>query len=280
MARKPTIAIEETSAFSVIRRLWLPWTVLALTLLGILVAWSQIEHFLIRDQRFILAGPTDPGEESRNLRVSGVKNASRSAVLQVFDKDYGRSIYRIPIAERRRSLLAVSWVKEASVSRVWPNQLRVNVEERIPVAFVPVEEAGGGKARPALVDLDGRFLKQEAIGKFALPVLLGLRPEQGDDERKTRVRRMQKLLKELESNAADVSEIDATDADNVKIVYQHQGKAFTLTLGNRRFKFRMDRFLSHYPDIERQVPEARIFDLRVEDRITIVPSPLIALTSA
>ena len=84
---------------------------------------------------------------------------------------------------------------------------------------------------------------------------------------------MRKLLTELDSDAANVSEIDAADPENIKIVYQHQGRAFTLTLGAKRFKYRVDRFLAHYADIERQVPDARVFDLRVEDRITIVPSP-------
>ena len=270
MARKPTIETE-SNAIQVIRRFWLLWAMLAILLLGGLVGWNQIEHYLIRDQRFVLAGPTDPGEESRNLRVDGVRNASKSAVLQVFEKDYGRSIYQIPIAERRRNLLAVKWVKDATVSRVWPNELRVTVLERTPVAFVTVADGTEGR-RPQLVDTDGRLLDQETPAKFALPVLLGLSHEQTDEERATRVRRMQKLIAELESDASNLSEIDAADPENIKIVYQYQGKAFTLTLGGRRFKYRMERFLSHYPDIEKQVPDARVFDLRVEDRITIVPA--------
>ena len=48
----------------------------------------------------------------------------------------GRSVYLIPLDERRATLRTVDWVKDASVARVWPNRVVVRVAERKPVAFV------------------------------------------------------------------------------------------------------------------------------------------------
>ncbi len=42
----------------------------------------------------------------------------------------------VPIHKRRQQLLAIDWVEEASVSKIWPNTLKVQVHERAPVAFV------------------------------------------------------------------------------------------------------------------------------------------------
>ncbi len=50
------------------------------------------------------------------------------------------------LGERRRRLLAVDWVKDASVSRRWPNRVSVNVIERRPVAFAQI--AGDWAAGP------------------------------------------------------------------------------------------------------------------------------------
>src|SRR5688572_23972057 len=71
-------------------------------------AW-QIEQFVLTDQRFILAGPPEPGIVSEHFQLAGVVHASEQHITDVFLKDFGRSIYLCPIAERRRKLLAVDW---------------------------------------------------------------------------------------------------------------------------------------------------------------------------
>ena len=38
----------------------------------------------------------------------------------------------MPLAERRRRLLAIDWVEDASVSRLWPNRVLVRITERKP----------------------------------------------------------------------------------------------------------------------------------------------------
>jgi hypothetical protein len=62
-----------------------------------------------------------------------------------FAEDSGKSVFDIPLAERRRHLLAVDWVREASVMRVWPDRIRIDIVERVPVAFASLPI--GGSAR-------------------------------------------------------------------------------------------------------------------------------------
>ena len=60
---------------------------------------------------------------ARISELHGVKYASRQQILRLFEPDYGRSLYLFPLAARRKSLLGVHWVHEASVSRIWPNRV-------------------------------------------------------------------------------------------------------------------------------------------------------------
>jgi cell division protein FtsQ len=236
-----------------------------------LFAFSRVERFLMRDPRFTFNGPLDPGEESKNLRIDGADHASRAAVTNIFAQDFGRSLYEVPVAERRRRLLAVNWVKQATVLRVWPNQIRVQIEERIPVAFVQLELNDGG-TRAAMIDAEGIVVDQKNAKAYKLPVLMGIRESQSTDERRKRVRRMMKLVEEVGDGMAKISEIDATDSENLKLTQQADGRAVVLIVGNQGFRARLDNFEDNYPEIHKRMPEARIFDLRLIDRITVVPA--------
>jgi hypothetical protein len=79
---------------------------------------------------------------------------------------------------------------------------------------------------------------------------------------------MQRLMRDLGPMADNVSEVDASDLDDLKITEQAGGGAVTLMLGDRNFSSRLKNFLEHYPDIHRNMPKAASFDLRLDDRIT------------
>jgi len=241
-------------------------TAISLTLAGGIYASQQFQQFLIRDTRFFLPGPADYGLESPNLELTGVKYASRAQVLRVFDQDYGRSLYLFPLAERRKALRSVRWVHDATVVRIWPNRLSIQITERKPAAFLKLP--GDNIARWGLIDDEGVILEPPAKAAFRLPVLAGIRPSETPEKRGTRVRRMQRLTKELGKLADNISEVDVSDLDNLKITEQVGGTAVSLMLGDRNFSTRVRNFLDHYPDIHAKMPQASTFDLRLDDRIT------------
>jgi hypothetical protein len=96
---------------------------------------------------------------------------------------------------------------------------------------------------------------------------------ESQEKRGIRVRRMQRLMKELGPLSDNVSEVDASDLDDLKITEQAGGGAVTLMLGDRNFSTRLRNFLEHYPDIHRNMPQATSFDLRLDDRITGLKAP-------
>jgi cell division protein FtsQ len=189
--------------------------------------------------------------------------------MQVFEEDAGRSLYLFPAEERRRRLLAVDWVKDATVAKIWPNRVEVVIREREPVAFVELSHPGG-RSRLALIDEDGVLLEQPEQSQYDLPVLQGISDQQAEAKRSVRVRIAMSMIRDLGPLAAQVSEIDVSDPDDLKITQSAGGNGVVLMLGRERFRPRLQNFLAHYPEIQRRLPEATTFDLRIDDRITAV----------
>jgi cell division protein FtsQ len=229
---------------------------------------ERVEQFLIRDPRFALPAPPDYGEASPNLIIEGTRFASLAQIRKVFSADYGRSIYLLPLAGRRNALLRLSWVREATVQRVWPDRVVVHIVERRPAAFVEIP--AGPLSRFALIDADGVILDTPPKARFDLPVLRGLNPAESQAMRGTRVRRMIHLLRDLGSLGNGISEVDVSDLDNLKVRMKVRDQTFLLILGDADFAARVRNFLDHYAEIRARIPWATTLDLRLEDRITAV----------
>ena len=226
-----------------------------------LLVFHTFEQFLVRDGRFALNGVEGDRE---TLEVAGATHASERQIQAVFSEDSGKSVYLLPLNDRRTTLRAVDWVKDASVVRLWPNRVVVRVNERVPVAFIPISTS-----KFALIDEDGVILPP-APDRFALPVLAGVRASDPPTQRRDRVHRMMKLTRDLGDNTKHVSEIDVSDPDNVKVTQPLEGRMVTLLLGDHNFKARYENFLRNFPEIQRRLPGAGTLDLRLEDRITVV----------
>ena len=240
------------------------WSVIGVcALVAVLLVYNRIERFLLRDPRFALAGEYS-SDGAKSLEIEGATHVSARAVEAVFREDMGQSVYSIPLSERRASLRAVDWVKDASIARMWPNHLQVRLQERVPVAFVTLNS---GKF--ALIDEDGVILPP-AAGRFGLPVLSGVGSKDPITVRKERVKRMMRLLHDLGDQGRNLSEIDVSDPDDVKIMEPRDGRILKLLLGDRDFAVRYRNFTSHYSDIVERLPGAVTLDLRLEDRITVV----------
>jgi cell division protein FtsQ len=236
----------------------------AVLLAGVLYIFHRVEQFLILDPRFALNGGDGSAAAAETLQIIGISHASRSALEGVFAGDSGRSVYLIPLSDRRTTLRTVDWVKDATVARLWPNRVLVRVDERKPVAFITLRSGAA-----ALIDADGVILPPTQ-GRFDLPVLDGVHDSGTVSVRRERVQLMLRLLSDLGPPGGKISEIDVSDRDNLKVTQPYHGRLVTLLLGDRDFGLRYRNFLNHYAEIQRRLPGARTLDLRLEDRITVV----------
>ena len=152
-------------------RLWLMGTAWCAAFVTSAVAARKAHQYALTDPQFILSS-----DQRDSLALLGNVYASSARLLRLFSTDYGHSIFAVPLAERRRRLLAVDWVEDASVARIWPNRLLVRITERKPVAFVsmPFHAGANSPSRYLLIDVDGVLLDPPARAKFTFPVLTGL----------------------------------------------------------------------------------------------------------
>jgi cell division protein FtsQ len=238
-------------------RLWLRVGVWTLAATGVALGARQVNSFLLRDPHFELA----------NLEVRGTVYASRARIESVFAADSGHTIFSIPLSERRRHLLAVDWVNEGSIVRVWPNRIVVTVTERSPVAFARLPIAATQRSRIALIDADGVLLSLPPHVRFRLPVLSGITEDQTEALRAERVKAMQHLLDDLGPQAKDISEINAVNLQDMRVMAEVDHRPLELWMGDQHYRARYMNFLDHYEEIRRHSEKATIFDLRLDDRI-------------
>jgi cell division protein FtsQ len=237
-----------------------------------LFAWHRTEEFLIKDSRFQVVEADDFVGQSPNLTVKGIHYASASQVRHIFAKDFGRSLYLVPIEKRRQELLEIDWVEDATVSKVWPETLRVHIHERQPVAFVrlPPGHAGDGLSRFALIDRDGFILRPRVAAQFTLPVISGISEGEPIEARRARVHRALGMLKDVGALASQISEVDVSDPNNLIIAEHVASGVVNLIIGDENYAQRLENFLASYQEIREKRPDATTLDLRVDGAITAV----------
>ena len=230
---------------------------LLIVLGGVGVSAYLLKNYLSRDARFRIAG-------AGNIEATGLSEVSRAELLPVFGEDIGRNIFYVPLTERRRQLEQIPWIEHATVMRILPDQIRVAVVERQPVAFA----RQGGQL--GLVDADGVLLTMPAAmmaqRHYSFPVVTGIDPGDSPEARKARMAVYRRLLDELDSGgqklSAQISEIDLTDAEDARVTMQDD--TTLLHFGQERFLERYKRYKAQISQLRQQYPKLVAVDLRYE----------------
>jgi cell division protein FtsQ len=238
-------------------RFWLGLGLAGALCVSTAMAARAVRRYALSDQQFTLSR-----DRADALSIGGVVHASRWKIQRVFAGDWDRSVFSVPLDERRRRLLGVDWVRDASVSRVWPDRLIVRIVERTPVARVNLP------AGSQLIDEQGVLLEPPAGSRFDLPVLTGVHESESEAQRRERVRTLARVQQDLGALMQTVSEVATSDPEQVRLVVQVDRRAVELLVGGSDFGRRYRNFLSLYPEIRKRSPEVGTFDLRLDDRIT------------
>jgi cell division protein FtsQ len=220
--------------------------------------------YLGRDSRFRIAG-------AGNIEATGLTQVSRAEMLPVFGEDIGRNIFFVPLNQRRKELEAIPWVQRATVMRLLPNQIRVSVVERQPVAFVRQGQQVG------LVDADGVLLSMRpavmAQHNYSFPVVTGLNPGDPLSMRKARMAVYERLLAELDANgqhlSEQISEIDLTDPQDARVLMPEQGMDILGHFGDDRFLERYQRYKAHIAEWRQQYAKLSAVDLRYDNQVVL-----------
>ena len=239
-----------------------------LVLGGLATGVYSFNAYLERDPRFRIEG-------AANIQATGLSEVSRAEMLPVFGEDIGRNIFFVNLNERRRKLEEIPWVERATVMRLLPDQIRVQVVERQPVAFVRHNQQIG------LVDASGVLLSMPAASMaqhhYSFPVITGIDPGDPPASRKARMALYQRLLTELDANhqhySEQMSEIDLTDPEDARVLMPEQGADILAHFGDDRFLERYQRYKAHISEWRQQFPRLAAVDLRYERQVVLEMAP-------
>jgi len=243
----------------------LAWSAIALILACVSgVAGATLYHYGERNWRFRI-------ESSDDIEIIGTHNVPHAQVMEVLGGDIGRNIFFIPLTERKAQLEKIPWVESASVMRFVPNRLQVEIHERTPIAFARLG------SRIWLIDAGGTLMELPGAGKqkYSFPVIVGMNPGEPLTTRAARMRIYNQLLRELDSDGAhysqDLSEVDISDQDDVKVLTNDSAGAVLVHLGSSDFLSRYKIYVTHVRGWRQQFEKLESVDLRYEHQIILNP---------
>jgi cell division protein FtsQ len=219
----------------------------------------SVHSFFMTDARFRI-------ETASSIQVLGNSQVTRPELLSVFGSDIGRNIFHVPLVERRAELEELPWVEHATVMRLLPNQLRVAVKERVPVAFVRAEnQIGLVDKRGVLLDMPPAMM---AAKRYSFPVVTGVTAGQTPEERASRMRLYADFMSALNSTggaaSSQLSEVDLSDPEDVRVLLPSAGSDLLVHFGSDDFIARWQRLEEKLPAWRQQYPRLAGVDLRYQ----------------
>src|SRR6476661_2139800 len=241
----------------------LTWAAVAIGIVfvcGITVA--ALYHYGERSWRFRV-------ESSDDIDITGLQNVIRSQVMEVMGGDIGRNIFFVPLAQRKAQLEQIPWVESASVMRFIPNRLKVEIHERTPVAFARVG------SRILLTDAGGTLMELPGRKKYSFPVIVGMNTGEPPSTRSARMKIYNDVVSQLDAGGArysqELSEIDLSDPDDVKVTANNHAGEVLVHLGSSHYLERYKIYVTHVQEWQQQFDKLESVDLRYDRQIIVNP---------
>ena len=238
-------------------------TIALLCMAVVVVAGYQFYRYGATSWRFRI-------DSSDDIQITGLQNVTRGQVMEVFAADIGRNVFFVPLADREKQLEQIPWVESATVMRLLPHQVRIQVKERTPVAFAQVG------SRVQLVDANGVLMDlPRGATKYSFPVLIGMGSAEPLSTRSARMKIYSRVVAELDAsgahNSADISEMDLRDPGDVKVTVADDAGAVLVHLGESNFLDRFNIYKSHIQEWRQKFSKVESVDLRYDRQVIVNP---------
>ena len=193
----------------------------------------------------------------RDIFVVGRSTTPKATLLRALAVDRGTPILGVDLEAARLRVQALPWVRHASVRRVLPDTVVVEIVERRPLALWQHEK------KFALIDEEGAVILRDDVGAFNhLLVVVG---------------------EDAASNASALVQMLATEPDlmqRVKAAVRVGGRRWNVHFASLDVKLpeddpeaawrRLGEYQRRYGVLDKGI---RILDLRLSDRLMIMPAP-------
>jgi cell division protein FtsQ len=224
--------------------------------------------------RFALYSPQVLLLKTDQIDVTGNHVVARESLVNTFYNDRGKSVLTVPLDKRRSDIEQIGWVESASVQRILPNRIRVEVTERNPIAFV----RNGGEV--ALIDGHGVILDRPNDLDARFPIISGVTDALPRDERERRMEIYQELVRDLNTVNADssnqLSEVDLSNPKNVRVVMAgipgvNATQAVTIKFGSGDFTSKYRMLIENFAQWQANAGCVHSVDLQFTRQIVLNP---------
>lgn len=222
--------------------------------------------------RFLLYSPQVLLLKPDQIELTGNHIVSREAVLQPFARDRNRSVLRIPLDARRSQLEELPWVESASVQRILPNRIRIELTERTPIAFL----RNGNEL--ALIDSHGVILDRPEGEDLHFPIVAGLPDSMPREEREKRIQTYQEFLRDADlvrpGSSDGVSEVDLSNAKDLRVVMTglasaNDSQAVTIHFGNSDFTGKYRMLVENFAQWQANAGRVQSIDLQYSRQVVV-----------
>jgi len=224
--------------------------------------------------QFLLYSPGMLLLKPDQIEVNGNRIVGREAVLQQFVQDRNRSVLLVPLDVRRSEIERISWVESASVQRILPNRLRIQLTERTPVAF-----ARNGNEL-ALIDAHGVILDRPQGEDMRFPIVTGVSEEVARDQREKRMQTYEEFIKDADfvrAGSSDrVSEIDLSNPKDLRVVMTglagaNDSQAVTIHFGSGEFTGKYKMLVDNFSQWQANAGRVQSIDLQYTRQVVVNP---------
>jgi len=166
------------------------------------------------------------------------------------------------------------WVESASVQRVLPNELRVFIMERTPIAFFR------NGTELVLIDAHGVLLDRPEGEDFHFPIVTGLSDNMPREEREKRMKTYQEFIKSVDlvkaGSSDNVSEMDLSNPRDLRAVLTGLGSGqnaggVTVHFGQNEFARKYQMLRDNFAQWQANAGQVKSIDLQYAKQVVVNP---------
>lgn len=187
-----------------------------------------------------------PVFQLHDIQVAGNARISSAEIEKVVHQNLSSTLLTTNLRTLQQQLQSFTWVKNAQITRILPDTLRIHIEERKPIVLVRFE----AQKPPVWLDDEGVVLGEydNTLDKDLPPLVFGFSKENNEIaqvENKERVALYKRLMQDIDKTTVKYSsQIEEIDLSNLKDVRVQLSKgAVEVDLGDKEFYPRLTRAL-------------------------------------
>ena len=224
--------------------------------------------------QFLLYSPFMLLLKPEQIELTGNHVVTREAVLRPFAQDRNHSVLQIPLDQRRSQLEQIPWVESATVHRILPNRIRVELTERTPVAFA----RNGNEVE--LIDPHGAILDRPQDMDYQFPVVTGVSDDLPREQREKRMQLFQEFMKDIElvrgGASQTVSEVDLAIPKDLRVVLTGLAsptdtQAVTVHFGSSDFSGKFKMLVDNFSQWQAHTGRVQSIDLQYTRQVVVNP---------